>query len=261
METTEMTARPELTVVLPVYNEAECIRGLIGEIATAARGCCATTVEIIVVDDASRDESVAEITAAFVQLDAEEQKRETPAVVTRLIRQERQRGQSVALLTGLRAAAGKMLLSMDADGQYDPAEIPRFIALMAECDMVCGRRRNRSDGTARKVASLIANTVRNLITGDRLSDAGCTYRIMRSECREAILPLEGKLSGCEFFFHPLFVRLHGYVVRQLPVSHLPRKGGWSKYHLVRGRWFSGLIASVNAVRLAKTLYGKGTPPA
>ncbi len=239
-------------MVLPVYNEAGCIGSLIGEIAMAARDCC-SSLEIIVVDDASQDGSAAEVTAAFDLLAGTNEQQPAIPVTTRLLRQPRQQGQSVALLTGFRAATGTMLLSMDADGQYDPAEIPRFTARMGECDMVCGWRSNRSDGSARRIASLIANTIRNMITGDQLTDAGCTFRMMRTECREVLLPLDGKLSGCEFFFHPLFLRLNGYRVKELPVVHRSRKGGKSHYHLVRGRWLAGLRASIRAARLAKEL--------
>lgn len=247
-----MVNDPELTVVLPVYNEAGSIGSLIGEIAIAARDCC-RSLEIIVVDDASQDGSVAEVTTAFDQLAGANGEQPAIPVITLLIRQPWRQGQSVALLAGFRAATGRMLLSMDADGQYDPAEIPRFIALMGEYDMVCGWRSNRSDGSARRIASLIANIVRNRITGDQLTDAGCTFRIMRTECREVLLPLDGKLSGCEFFFHPLFLRLSGYRVKELPVVHRSRKGGKSHYRLVRGRWLAGLTASIRAVRLAKEL--------
>ncbi|MBN1756956.1 MAG: glycosyltransferase [Chitinispirillaceae bacterium] len=256
-----MGDNPELTVVLPVYNEAGCIGSLIGEIAAATTGRC-VSVEIIVVNDASQDGSADEITTAFetvVRTCGNGSK--TTVFSTRQIVQPRRMGQSVALLTGFRAAHGSMILSMDADGQYDPAEIPRFLEMMATADMVCGWRANRSDGRARRITSLIANAVRNMITGDTLTDAGCTFRIMRAQCREAIGPLEGRFSGCEFFFHPLFIRLGGFTVKELPVAHRPRKGGSSHYHLVRGRWYNGLVDSVKAARLAKSLHKrKKTPP-
>jgi dolichol-phosphate mannosyltransferase len=252
-----MPNNPDLSIVLPVYNEAAGIARLISGIA-AVMAATGRSYEMIAVDDASSDTSCGEIEAAFAAI-GRVSGTGVPgaAVTTRLVKTGKRSGQSSALMTGYLAARGAAILSMDADGQYDPADIPRFIDMLETCDMVCGRRKNRTDGIARKAVSLVANGIRNLLTGDSLSDAGCTFRIMRSSCRDAVIPLQGKLSGCEFFFHPLFVRLHGYRIEELPVIHKSRVGGRSNYPLFRGRWFYGLKACLGVRTLKRQAAGSG----
>lgn len=165
------------------------------------------------------------------------------APTIRLIRHAVRIGQSGTMMDGFIAAQGEIIVSMDADGQFDPGEIPRLLKRMDSYDMVCGVRYRRRDGLIRKGCSVIANSFRNLITGDSVSDSGCTFRSMRRCCVEVLLPYQGKLSGCEFFFHPLILRQAGFRICEIDVSHRPRSAGKSNYQLIRGRLGKGLRAS------------------
>jgi glycosyltransferase involved in cell wall biosynthesis len=237
-----MPAAPTLSIVLPVHNEAENLGALLAGIDAAVRERC----EIIIVDDASSDDGAAVAAGFKRELSLRE---ESPVAGIDVITLPAQGGQARAIMTGLRAARGATILTMDADLQYDPADIPRLLAKLAGCDMVCGVRRNRSDGTARLLCSRLANAFRNLVTGDSLHDGGCIFRVMRRPCLAAILPLDGRLQECDFFFHPLFVRKAGFRVEEVPVAHRPRGAGRTKYRLVRGRFWSGIAACFTARRL------------
>jgi dolichol-phosphate mannosyltransferase len=241
---------PALSIVLPVYNEAgnlgELIRGII-DVCSRDTGLPG---EIVVVDDASDDGSAGIVDGIAEHLRHPRGAPESNAPVeVRGIRLDTRTGQARALMTGFAAARGDLIASMDADGQYDPRDLPRLLAAMDGCDMVCGVRRRRADGLARKCCSIAANTVRNLITGDSTSDAGCTFRIMRRPCLELLRTHDGELAGCEFFFHPLMVRRKGLRVGEIEVAHRRRAAGASKYRLVRGRLLRGLVASIRAAQL------------
>jgi dolichol-phosphate mannosyltransferase len=232
-----------LSIVLPVYNEAGGIVILVREIVDVLASDLNTDGEIIVVDDVSEDNS-----ATVVETAAGKITNRYPgnAVDIRIVRLPSHSGQSRALMTGFSAARGDLIVSMDADGQYDPRDIPRFLDAMKRFDMACGIRRIRSDGIARKACSVVANGFRNILTGDSIADAGCTFRIMRKECLPALLPLDGRLDGCEFFFHPLALRKKGFRVGEMEVAHRPRAAGKSNYRLVRGRMLRGLKACIKA---------------
>jgi glycosyltransferase involved in cell wall biosynthesis len=232
-----------LSVVLPVYNEAGGIVILIREIVDVLVSDFNIRSEIVVVDDASEDGSATIVETATGPI---ANRYPGNTVDIRVVRQPGHSGQSRALMAGFAAARGDLIVSMDADGQYDPRDIPRFLDAMKKCEMVCGIRRTRSDGIVRKVCSVIANRVRNTLTGDSIADAGCTFRMMRKECLPALQPLDGRLDGCEFFFHPLALRKKGFRVGEIRVTHRPRAAGKSNYRLVRGRMMRGLKACVKA---------------
>jgi dolichol-phosphate mannosyltransferase len=239
-----------LSIVLPVYNEAEGIGILMKEIHAVFEKSLPKPGEIIIVDDASNDTSIAVIEKIAQELTLRMRKRShASSVEITIIAQPDHRGQSQALLNGLAAARGDMIVSLDADGQYDPADIPRFVEKMDAFDMICGVRKNRADGSARMSYSKIGNALRNRMTGDSIIDAGCTFRIMRKTCVTALFPFKDRLFGCEFFFHPLILRRKGFKVVEMEVSHRPRLAGKSKYKLVRGRALRGLYACVRARRL------------
>jgi len=223
--------RPDLSVVFPVFNEEENVPILLDEIANALDGR-GWTFEIIAVDDGSRDRSLEVLRA---------QKTKHPTL--RIITFEKNSGQTAALDAGWRAARGTFVVSLDADLQNDPADIPRMMKALADsgADMVIGVRVNRQDTWSRKMQSRIGNGVRNWLTRDQITDTGCSLKLAR---REAIEPVQ-LYTGMHRFL-PTLVRMHGFKVIEMPVNHRPRQFGVSKYGAMN-RAFRGL-ADCFAVR-------------
>jgi glycosyltransferase involved in cell wall biosynthesis len=240
---------PAVSVVLPVHNESGCIEKLLRDMIDVCRNVLHLAAEIIVVDDASDDNSAVIVEQIASELRGKFNIKNESIPNIRLIRHALRAGQAGTLMDGFLAAKGEIIVSMDADGQFDPREIPRLLERLQSCDIVFGIRQNRQDSIVRKIASKIANKMRNIITGDTLTDAGCTFRSMKKVCVAALEPFQGKLEGCEFFFHPLIIRKAGYRVEEIGVSHHPRVAGMSKYHLIRGRLGRGLIASLAVRRM------------
>lgn len=245
-----MDNKTSVSIVLPVRNESGCIAALLGEIIDVIRYDLKVNAEIIVVDDASDDDSVAIVQTIVSEVNNRSETEKSTWPTIRLIRHNNCVGQSDTLMDGFKAAVGEIIVSMDADGQFDPKEIPLLLERMGLYDMVCGVRHRRHDGLVRKGCSVIANSFRNLITGDSISDSGCTFRSMRRSCVEIIHPYQGKLSGCEFFFHPMIIRKAGFHICEINVSHRPRTAGKSNYRLIRGRMWRGLLASIRIKRLS-----------
>src|SRR5437660_2254904 len=161
-----MPPQPDLSVVFPVYNEEENIPLLLDEIAKALAGN-PWSYEIIAVDDGSRDGSLGVL---------QKQKAAYPAL--RILTFEKNSGQTAALDAGWRAARGQFVVSLDADLQNDPADIPRMMKKREELgiDMIIGVRMNRHDTWSRRMQSKIGNGVRNWITGDQITDTGCSLK-------------------------------------------------------------------------------------
>ena len=226
-----MAQQLDLSVVFPVFNEEENIPILLGEIAGALKGT-PWSYEVIAVDDGSSDGSL----QALRQLQAQ-----YPSL--RIITFERNTGQTAALDAGWRAARGTYVVSLDADLQNDPADIPSMMRRLEETgnDMVIGVRVNRLDTWSRRMQSKIGNGVRNWITGDRITDTGCSLKLVR---RQAVQGLQ-LYTGMHRFL-PTLVRLQGYKVIEMPVNHRARKFGVSKYGAMN-RAFRGL-ADCLAVR-------------
>lgn len=223
--------RPDLSVVFPVYNEEENIPILLAEIASALAGT-QVTYEIVAVDDGSSDRSLEILRRG---------REEYPTL--RILALEKNSGQSAALDAGWRAARGRLVVSLDADLQNDPADIPRMIERLEEsgADMIVGVRVNRRDPWTRRMQSKIGNSVRNWITRDRITDTGCSLKLAR---REAIEPVR-LFTGMHRFL-PTLVRYAGFRVIEMPVNHRPRRYGTSKYGAMN-RAFRGL-ADCFAVR-------------
>ena len=243
-----MPPPPKISVVLPVHNEAANITALLAETAAVFDSVIRQRYEIIVVDDASSDRTIGEV-GNYKAAVALSHRSETLLTDIAFIALTVRGGQAKALMRGMRAAQGELIVTMDADLQYDPADLPILLEKMNSCDMVCGVRTNRSDGTARLICSRVANAFRNMVTSDSLRDGGCVFRIMRRQCLAAVLPLEGHLYGCDFFFHPLFVRKAGYRLGEAEVRHRPRAGGRTNYRLIRGRLIRGIAACLVARKL------------
>lgn len=212
---------PQLSLVIPVYNEAGNILPLVASSVEVLRNM-GRPFEIIVVNDGSTDTTAAEIAEAH---------RRWPECVE--LRMPRNSGQATALLTGLRAARGEYLLMMDGDGQNDPRDYPTLFALVesGQVDLACGWRVDRNDSTLRRIMSRIANVVRRAILNDGVHDSGCQLRVMRREVREAFFPMELMQS-----FIPALAVAAGFRVGEAPVRHHPRERGDSKYGLGRLWW-------------------------
>jgi dolichol-phosphate mannosyltransferase len=214
-----MTAVPELSLVIPVYNEQDNLPILAAEIAAALRPL-GLSYEVLFVDDGSTDESPA-VLAHLARTD--------PAL--RVLRQRRNSGQSAALDAGFRHARGAVVVTLDADLQNDPADIPRLLAALDTCDVVCGVRRKRQDGWLRRVSSRIANAVRNRVTHETVTDVGCTLRAVRAEYLGRIPVFAGMHR-----FLPTLLRLAGARVTEVEVNHRPRLHGEPKYNIRNRVW-------------------------
>jgi glycosyltransferase involved in cell wall biosynthesis len=198
---------PDLSVIVPVYNEEESVAQLQSELREVLQRY---NHEIVFVDDGSKDG-----TADRIARD--------PSV--RVLQFEKNTGQSAAIYAGLQAARGKILVLIDGDLQNDPNDIPRLLAEIHKgADLVCGFRTQRKDTWFKRVQSLIANAVRSRFTKDSIRDTGCTLKAMRSECREALIPFHGMHR-----FIPALVKGLGYRLVEIPVNHRPRRYGVSKY--------------------------------
>jgi glycosyltransferase involved in cell wall biosynthesis len=216
-----VTPAPQLSLVIPVYNEAGNILPLAESCATMLREL-GRPFEIIFVNDGSTDASAAEIAEAHARW---------PEV--RELALARNAGQATALLTGLRAARGDYLLMMDGDGQNDPRDYPALLDLVesGEVDLACGWRVDRHDTTLRRIMSRIANLVRGTILDDGVHDSGCQLRVMRREVRDAFFPMELMQS-----FIPALAVAAGFRVGERPVRHHARQHGDSKYGFRRLLW-------------------------
>ena len=203
------TDSPAVSVIVPVYNEEENVPILQAELRSALRG---VDHEFIFVDDGSADRTVERIEAA-------------PNL--RVIRFERNAGQSAAMYAGLQAARGSILVLIDGDLQNDPADIPRLVSeISSGADLVCGYRALRRDTRVKRLTSRIANTVRSRYTKDGVRDTGCTLKAMRRECVGALVPFKGVHR-----FIPALIKDAGYRLVEIPVNHRPRRFGQTKYGL------------------------------
>lgn len=217
--------RPDLSVVFPVYNEEENLPILLRQIAEAVEGN-GWTYEVVAVDDGSKDRSLSvlkDLRSTYPTL--------------RVLALEKNSGQTAALDAGWRAAQGRFVVSLDADLQNDPADIPRMMQKLDETgsDMVIGVRVNRADTWSRRMQSKIGNGVRNWITGDRITDTGCSLKLVRREAIDRVRLFTGMHR-----FLPTLVRYAGYKVVETAVNHRPRQYGLSKYGAMN-RAFRGLI--------------------
>ena len=207
---------PLLSICVPVYNEAENLPLLHDAIAKVADPLN-LDVELILVDDGSTDDSWKEI-QALVEKDSR----------VRGVKFVANCGETAASDAGLRAARGKYVMTMDADLQNDPKDIPAFVtALEQGWDCVCGTRvatRRKGDSFVKVASSRIANWVRNKLSQETISDAGCTYRAFKRECVPKL-----KLYRGLHRFIPTLLKMEGFTVTEIPVTNNPRLHGESKY--------------------------------
>ncbi len=221
-----------LSIVAPVYNEASNIRPLYDEITRALEGV-AEDYEIILVDDGSTDGGF-EIMEALHRVD--------PRLV--VVRFRRNFGQSAAFAAGFNYARGETIVTLDADLQNDPADIPLLLSKLAEgYDVVAGWRKNRKDNIVRRIPSVLANWLIARTTGVHLHDTGCSLRAYRREVIENI-----HLYGEMHRFVPALASWVGITLAEVPVNHRPRTQGVAKY----GRF--GLDRSFRVILDLVTVY-------
>jgi dolichol-phosphate mannosyltransferase len=215
---TETSAKPEVSVFLPVYNEEPNLLPLQAKLDQALK-VLGRSAEIIYVDDGSSDGSLS-VLRQIAQLDNR----------VRVVALKRNYGQTAAMAAGIDAAKGDVLIPMDADLQNDPADIVRLLNKMDEgYDVVSGWRKNRQDTlVTRKIPSMIANRLISWIGGVPLHDYGCSLKAYRRESLEDV-----KLYGEMHRFIPIYAAWAGARVTEIPVTHHPRTMGQSKYGLSR----------------------------
>lgn len=204
----------DISIVIPVYNERENL-SLLDEKITKSIKPLNKEYELILVDDGSVDGSVELIRKL---------KNKNPCL--RLIQFGRNYGQTAAFAAGFSKARGNIIVTMDADLQNDPADIPLLLEKINEYDVVCGWRYKRNDPWIKKLSSRIANAVRNNLSEESIADTGCSLKAFRRKCFQNI-----KLYNGMHRFFPTLMKMEGFSVTQVKVGHYPRVHGYSKYNI------------------------------
>jgi glycosyltransferase involved in cell wall biosynthesis len=218
---------------VPVYNERESLRPLADELLPVVRGLD-RDAEVILVDDGSTDGS-AEVMADLAATEAE---------VT-VVRLRRNFGKGAALMAGFAEARGEAVVTLDADLQDDPAEIPRMLeALEAGADLVSGWKRERRDPWTKRAASRVFNGVTARVSGLRLHDLNCGFKAYRAEVVRTLA-----LTGDLYRYIPVLAANEGFRVQEIPVNHRPRRFGRSKYGLER--YVRGLLDLMTIVFIGR----------
>jgi dolichol-phosphate mannosyltransferase len=210
-----MPETPELSFVIPCHNEQDNLRALIAAIREVVDPL-QRPYEIVITDDCSKDNSweiLKELAADNPRIRAQ--------------RFAFNCGQSAALWAGMQAARGRVTVTLDADLQNDPRDLPKLLAALEKFDCACGSRvaaRRQSDGFVRVASSRIANWVRNRLSSENISDAGCCYRAFKREC----------IADLKFFkgmhrFMPTLFKIEGFTVTEIPITINPRFAGRSHY--------------------------------
>ena len=222
----------EISVVVPVYNEEANLPILVPKLVEVFKNL-GFVHEMIFVDDGSSDGSRRLL---------KEMASQVPSL--RWVGLKQNRGLSTALLAGMREAQGRIIVTLDSDLQNDPEDIPRLLEYLDRYDMATGWRQKREDPWLKRIASRIANSVRNRLSGERINDSACTLRVFKRECLQDI-PI---FNGMHRFMSTL-VKMRGYRIVEVPVTHHPRKYGESKYNIRNRMWRS--FVDLLAVRWMK----------
>jgi glycosyltransferase involved in cell wall biosynthesis len=213
----------KITVMFPVHNEADSLVELLGRLLPVLKGLN-QPYEVIFVDDGSTDRSWEVM---------KELQSQNPHI--RLLRFKKNCGETAALEAGFKAARGDIIVTMDADLQSDPRDIPNLLEKLKEYDVAWGQRAERKDDWFRVFVSWGGNTLRRKIMGDNARDAGSPLRAVRRE-----VALKVKLFKGLHRFYPTLCRMEGFMVIEIPITHFPRKYGESKYS-IRNRLFKFLV--------------------
>jgi dolichol-phosphate mannosyltransferase len=209
------TETPDLSFVIPCYNEQDNLRALVKAIADSVTPL-KRSYEIVVTDDGSKDNSwqvLKELAAADPRI--------------RGLRFAYNCGQSAAMWAGMKSARGKIIVTLDADLQNDPQDLARLLEPIKDFDCVCGSRvaaRSKGDNFIRVASSRIANWVRNKLSGESISDAGCCYRAFKRECVDNLKFFKGMHR-----FLPTLFKIEGFTVTEVDVRTNPRLAGKSNY--------------------------------
>jgi glycosyltransferase involved in cell wall biosynthesis len=219
VDATRTTDRPILSVVSPVYNEAALIREFVTRLTdVTSRLADRFSIEILLVDDGSRDDSL----AIMKSLAAEHPE-------LRIVELRSNAGQTAALQAGIDAAGGDIVITMDSDLQHFPEEIPTVLAIIDEgWDVVCGWRHQRREGMDRRLPSRVANWLLRRISGLTIHDIGTTFRAYRGEIIRDI-----RLLGESHRFVPIYAKAVGAKITEVPIKNIERQVGASNYGLMR----------------------------
>ncbi len=209
-----------VSVVVPFYNEEDNVQPLAEQIEAVFDGLPDYDYECLFVNDGSTD-------GTRERLDA--LRAENPHV--RPLHLVENRGQSAALVAGMRHAQGEYILTLDGDLQNDPVDFPRILELLKDYDCVCGYRANRRDNWIRKLSSRVGNGFRQAVLHDGIRDSGCGSKGFRRRCVEHVVPF----NGVHRFF-AVMIRNAGLTLTECPVTHHPRQHGVSKYGIHNRLW-------------------------
>jgi len=201
---------PDISIIIPLYNEVDNIELLGYSIINAMQG---QNYEVVFVDDGSTDGSTQKLREWCTQ-----------HTNFRTIHFRKNAGQTAAMDAGFRHARGEYVVSMDADMQNDPADIPKLLEKLNTYDMVCGWRQKRNDPWIKRISSKVANYIRNKLSREDIRDTGCSLKAYRRECFDHI-----KLYNGMHRFLPTLFKMEGFTVTEIVVNHYPRKFGKSKY--------------------------------
>ena len=209
----------EISVVVPIYNEAENLVPLTSRLVQVL-GVLGKPYEILLVNDGSTDGSSRVL-----------QDLATKHPEVRIIHFRRNAGQTAALHAGFKRARGAVVVTLDGDLQNDPHDIPSLLEALTDYDVVCGIRQRRQDTWLRRISSHIANGIRRLILHDDIIDIGCSLRAYKRHCLAPLTLYHGMHR-----FLPVLLHLEGFRIGQVPVSHHPRTFGTSKYNMRNRAW-------------------------
>ena len=215
--------KPQISVVIPVYNEQENLPILLEGLVLSLDGL-RKSYEVIFVDDASTDKSLNVL-----------QELANKTTSLRIIKFQKNSGQSAAFDAGFKLAKGEIVVTLDADLQYDPGDIPKLLEKLNEYDVVCGWRKKRQDPQLKLISTKIANAVRNKLSGENIKDTGCSLKAFK---RDFLVKL--KMYKGMHRFLPTLLKMQGAKVCEVEVRHFPRKFGRSKYN-IRNRLFKSFL--------------------
>ncbi|HHT9104984.1 MAG TPA: glycosyltransferase family 2 protein [Candidatus Wujingus californicus] len=201
---------PDISIVIPLYNEVDNIEPLCQAIIGVMQD---RSYEVIIVDDGSTDGSTEKL-KEWCSLRSN----------FRSIHFKKNAGQTAAMDAGFKYASGEYVVTLDADMQNDPADIPKLLEKLDAYDMVCGWRQKRNDPWIKRISSKVANSIRNKLSDEDIKDTGCSLKAYRKECLNKI-----KLYNGMHRFLPTLFKLEGFSVTEVIVNHYPRKFGKSKY--------------------------------
>lgn len=217
------------SVVIPLKNEEENISDLIAELEPVMEKIGAPW-ELLCIDDGSTDATLDKLQALTKQ-----------KPFLRVLKFDRNYGQSSAFDAGFKNAKGEWVITLDGDRQNDPRDIPQLLAISDNFDLICGWRRDRRDPWHKKITSKLANFVRSRLCKDNVQDTGCSLKVYRTSCLRNIKMYKGMHR-----FLPALFKIEGYRVTEVPVNHRERTKGVTKYNFFN-RSFN-TIADLMAVR-------------